>query len=204
MAQFLERYPRLSFYLLLSDHCESLSEQRLDVAVRVAALQKETVTARRLGYVQRAEDGSKEYPISILCQIIRATWQGITACTSRTICAPTSGVFRSRGGRSRCGSMAECARTIKRRWLMPYLPERDSTYYQPGWFKMRLMAADCIVCWLSSKHRERRSTLFFLPMDLRRARCGLLSSSLVSYIEHTGSYRPRVRLLGRRLPQGRN
>ena len=61
MAQFLERYPRLSFYLLLSDHCESLSEQRLDVAVRVAALQKETVTARRLGYVQRAVVGSKEY-----------------------------------------------------------------------------------------------------------------------------------------------
>src|SRR5271156_5444821 len=28
IAEFLERHPRLSFYLLLSDHCESLSEQR--------------------------------------------------------------------------------------------------------------------------------------------------------------------------------
>jgi DNA-binding transcriptional LysR family regulator len=61
LAEFLERYPRLSFYLLLSDHCESLTEQRLDVAVRVAVLQKDTVTARRLGYVQRAVVGSRDY-----------------------------------------------------------------------------------------------------------------------------------------------
>jgi DNA-binding transcriptional LysR family regulator len=61
MAEFLERHPRLSFYLLLSDHCESLTEQRLDVAVRVAVLQKENVIARRLGYVQRAVVGSREY-----------------------------------------------------------------------------------------------------------------------------------------------
>ena len=61
MAEFMERYPRLSFYLLLSDHCESLSEQRLDVAVRVAALQKDSMTARRLGYIQRAVVGSTEY-----------------------------------------------------------------------------------------------------------------------------------------------
>lgn len=61
MAEFLERYPRLSFYLLLSDHCESLTEQRLDVAIRVAVLQKDSVIARRLGYVQRAVVGSREY-----------------------------------------------------------------------------------------------------------------------------------------------
>ena len=61
MADFLERYPRLSFYLLLSDHCESLSEQRLDVAIRVAVLQRQGVTARRLGYVQRAVVGSQGY-----------------------------------------------------------------------------------------------------------------------------------------------
>lgn len=61
MAEFLERYPRLSFYLLLSDHCESLTDQRLDVAVRVAVLQKQSVTARRLGYVQRAVVGSRDY-----------------------------------------------------------------------------------------------------------------------------------------------
>jgi DNA-binding transcriptional LysR family regulator len=61
MAEFLERYPRLSFYLLLSDHCESLTDQRLDVAVRVAVLQKQSMTARRLGYVQRAVVGSRDY-----------------------------------------------------------------------------------------------------------------------------------------------
>lgn len=61
VAEFLERFPRLSFYLLLSDHCESLSEQRLDVAVRVAVLREQSLTARRLGYIQRAVVGSQEY-----------------------------------------------------------------------------------------------------------------------------------------------
>lgn len=61
VAEFLERFPRLSFYLLLSDHSESLSEQRLDVAIRVAALREESLPARRLGYIQRAVVGSREY-----------------------------------------------------------------------------------------------------------------------------------------------
>jgi DNA-binding transcriptional LysR family regulator len=61
IAQFLERHPRLSVYLSLSDQCESLSEQRLDVAIRVAALRTQAITARRLGYVQRAVVGSREY-----------------------------------------------------------------------------------------------------------------------------------------------
>lgn len=61
VAELLERFPRLSFYLLLSDHCESLSEQRLDVAIRVAALREERLAARRLGYIQRAVVGSREY-----------------------------------------------------------------------------------------------------------------------------------------------
>ncbi|HEY7378821.1 MAG TPA: LysR family transcriptional regulator [Steroidobacteraceae bacterium] len=61
LAEFLERYPRLSSYLLLSDHCEALSEQRLDVAIRVAVLQKQSLTARRLGYIQRAVVGSRDY-----------------------------------------------------------------------------------------------------------------------------------------------
>jgi DNA-binding transcriptional LysR family regulator len=61
ITEFLERYPRLSCYLLLSDHCESLSEQRLDVAIRVAVLREQSVTARRLGYIQRAVVGSREY-----------------------------------------------------------------------------------------------------------------------------------------------
>jgi DNA-binding transcriptional LysR family regulator len=61
VAEFLERYPRLSFYLSLTDRLESLAEQRLDVAIRVAILRVQAVTARRLGYIQRAVVGSREY-----------------------------------------------------------------------------------------------------------------------------------------------
>jgi DNA-binding transcriptional LysR family regulator len=61
ITDFLARYPRLSFYLSLSDHCESLTERRFDVAIRVAALREERHNARRLGYVRRAVVGSREY-----------------------------------------------------------------------------------------------------------------------------------------------
>lgn len=61
VAAFLERFPRLSFYLSLTDRCESLGEQRLDVAIRVAPLRVQGVTVRRLGYIQRAVVGSKAY-----------------------------------------------------------------------------------------------------------------------------------------------
>jgi DNA-binding transcriptional LysR family regulator len=61
VAEFLERYPRLSFYLSLTDRCESLGEQRLDLAIRVAILRVQDQTARRLGYIQRAVVGSAEY-----------------------------------------------------------------------------------------------------------------------------------------------
>ena len=61
VAQFLERFPRLSFYLSLTDRCESLTEQRLDVAIRVAPLRVQGVTVRRLGYIQRAVVGSRAY-----------------------------------------------------------------------------------------------------------------------------------------------
>src|SRR5579862_4967131 len=61
IAEFLERYPRLSCYLSLTDQCESLAEQRLDVAIRVATLRVQGITARRLGYVQRVVVGSREY-----------------------------------------------------------------------------------------------------------------------------------------------
>jgi DNA-binding transcriptional LysR family regulator len=61
VAEFLERFPRLSFYLLLSDHCESLSQQRLDVAIRVAEVRDQGLAARRLGYVQRVVVGAPEY-----------------------------------------------------------------------------------------------------------------------------------------------
>ncbi|MDB6091520.1 MAG: LysR family transcriptional regulator [Gammaproteobacteria bacterium] len=61
IAEFLERYPRLSVYLSLTDQCEHLAEQRLDVAIRVATLRGQGLTARRLGYVQRAVVGSREY-----------------------------------------------------------------------------------------------------------------------------------------------
>jgi DNA-binding transcriptional LysR family regulator len=61
VAAFLERYPRISCYLSLSDHCESLSEQRFDIAIRVADLHDENLSARRLGYVQRAVVGSPQY-----------------------------------------------------------------------------------------------------------------------------------------------
>lgn len=61
IAGFLDRYPRLSVHLSLTDHCESMTEQRLDVAIRVAILRVQAVTARRLGYIQRIVVGSREY-----------------------------------------------------------------------------------------------------------------------------------------------
>ena len=61
VAPFLEKYPRLSIYLLLTDRYESLVEQRLDLAIRVAALPDRNLTAIRLGYVQRAVVGSPQY-----------------------------------------------------------------------------------------------------------------------------------------------
>jgi DNA-binding transcriptional LysR family regulator len=61
VAEFLEKYPRLSFYLSLTDRCESLTEQRLDVAIRIATVRVQAVTVRRLGYIQRAVVGSRKY-----------------------------------------------------------------------------------------------------------------------------------------------
>jgi len=61
VAEFLERYPRLSFYLSLTDRFEPLAEQRLDVAIRIAIVRVQAVTVRRLGYIQRAVVGSQEY-----------------------------------------------------------------------------------------------------------------------------------------------
>jgi DNA-binding transcriptional LysR family regulator len=61
LAAFLERYPKLSFCLSLSDQCELLSEQRYDIAIRVAALREPAMTVRRLGYIQRAVVGSRDY-----------------------------------------------------------------------------------------------------------------------------------------------
>jgi DNA-binding transcriptional LysR family regulator len=61
VAPFLEKYPRLSVYLLLTDRYESLVEQRLDLAIRVAALPDRNLTATRMGYIQRAVVGSPHY-----------------------------------------------------------------------------------------------------------------------------------------------
>jgi DNA-binding transcriptional LysR family regulator len=61
LAQFLERHPRVSLYLSLSDHCESFTDQGLDLAIRVAVLHDQNLTAARLGYVQRAVVGSRAY-----------------------------------------------------------------------------------------------------------------------------------------------
>ena len=61
VAEFLERYPRMSFYLSLTDRCEALTEQQLDVAIRIAIVRVQAVTVRRLGYIQRAVTGSREY-----------------------------------------------------------------------------------------------------------------------------------------------
>jgi DNA-binding transcriptional LysR family regulator len=61
VGRFLERYARLSVYLLLTDRCEALNEQRLDVAVRVATLRDPNMTAVRLGYVQRVVVGAPGY-----------------------------------------------------------------------------------------------------------------------------------------------
>jgi DNA-binding transcriptional LysR family regulator len=61
VADFIERYPGVSVYLLLSDRMESLAVERLDVAIRVAALREQNLIARRLGYIQRSVVGSNEY-----------------------------------------------------------------------------------------------------------------------------------------------
>jgi DNA-binding transcriptional LysR family regulator len=61
LTDFLKQYTRLSVYLLLTDHCESLADQRLDVAIRVSTLHEPNLTAMRLGYVQRAVVGSPGY-----------------------------------------------------------------------------------------------------------------------------------------------
>ncbi|HUI60924.1 MAG TPA: LysR family transcriptional regulator, partial [Steroidobacteraceae bacterium] len=61
VAGFLERSPRLAFYLSLTDRCESLTEQKLDVAIRIAIVRIQAVAVRRLGYIQRAIVGSREY-----------------------------------------------------------------------------------------------------------------------------------------------
>jgi DNA-binding transcriptional LysR family regulator len=61
IAEFLEKYPRLSVYLSLTDHIESLTQQRLDLAIRVSVLREESLTARRLGYVQRTVVGAPTY-----------------------------------------------------------------------------------------------------------------------------------------------
>ena len=60
-AEFLERYPRLAFYLSLTDRYESLPEQRLDVAIRIAIIRVQAQAVRRLGYIQRVVVGSPEY-----------------------------------------------------------------------------------------------------------------------------------------------
>ena len=61
VAQFLERYPRLSVYLSLTDRYESLTEQRFDVAIRIAIVRIQGVAVRRLGYIQRVVVGSPDY-----------------------------------------------------------------------------------------------------------------------------------------------
>lgn len=61
MTEFLKMHPRLSAYVLLTDRCEPLSEQRLDVAIRVSTLHEPNMTAMRLGYIQRAVVGSARY-----------------------------------------------------------------------------------------------------------------------------------------------
>lgn len=61
LAAFLDRYPRVSCYLSLSDQCEPLAEHRFDLAIRVATLRDAALSVRRLGYIQRAVVGSREY-----------------------------------------------------------------------------------------------------------------------------------------------
>jgi DNA-binding transcriptional LysR family regulator len=58
---FLQQHTRLSLNLSLTDSCVSLTEQRFDVAIRVAVLRNERLAARKLGYVQHKLVGSAEY-----------------------------------------------------------------------------------------------------------------------------------------------
>jgi DNA-binding transcriptional LysR family regulator len=57
----MELHPGISCYLSLTDHCVPLKEQRFDVAIRVAPLKDENLSARRLGFLHRIVVGAKTY-----------------------------------------------------------------------------------------------------------------------------------------------
>jgi DNA-binding transcriptional LysR family regulator len=114
VPEFLAKYPRLSFYPSLTDYCESLSEQRLDVAIRVATLHDQDLTASRLGYVQRAVVGSADYfarhPIPTHPRDLRQH----NCLHFMHYLRADEWSFQEKGQPWWCGSVAICEPTIRR------------------------------------------------------------------------------------------
>ena len=61
LAEFLKAYPKIDVHLVLSDRVMSLSEEQIDVALRMGALPDSTLRALRLGAIRRVFCASPAY-----------------------------------------------------------------------------------------------------------------------------------------------
>ena len=61
LAEFLKAYPKIDVHLVLNDRVMSLSEEQIDVALRMGALPDSTLRALRLGAIRRVFCASPAY-----------------------------------------------------------------------------------------------------------------------------------------------
>ena len=61
LAEFLKAYPKIDVHLVLNDRVMSLSEEQIDVALRMGALPDSTLRALRLGVIRRVFCASPAY-----------------------------------------------------------------------------------------------------------------------------------------------
>jgi DNA-binding transcriptional LysR family regulator len=61
LAEFLKAYPKIDVHLVLTDRVTSLSEEQIDVALRMGALPDSTLRALRLGAIRRVFCASPAY-----------------------------------------------------------------------------------------------------------------------------------------------
>jgi DNA-binding transcriptional LysR family regulator len=61
LAEFLKAYPKIDVHLVLTDRVMSLSEEQIDVALRMGALPDSTLMALRLGAIRRVFCASPAY-----------------------------------------------------------------------------------------------------------------------------------------------
>jgi DNA-binding transcriptional LysR family regulator len=61
LAEFLKAYPKIDVHLVLNDRVMSLSEDQIDVALRMGALPDSTLKALRLGVIRRVFCASPAY-----------------------------------------------------------------------------------------------------------------------------------------------